>query len=112
MTWPQTHGSAYERLRIIREVEAAAAVDMSGRLPWKESWSASFGDRHGLLTALRERWDRMCIARLEELTSPERVRDTERRLRRTNAGVLRILESHGLVGVPDLVASGPPLEAA
>jgi hypothetical protein len=108
MTWHETH----ERLRIIREVEAAAAVDMSGRLPWRESWSASFGDRHGLLTALRERWDRMCIAQLEELTSPERVRETERRLRRTNAGVLRILESHGLVGVPDCLAPDPPLEAA
>ncbi len=94
MTWHETH----ERTRIIREVEAAAAIDMSGRLPWRESWSASFGDRDGLLLALHARWDRMCIAQLDELTSPELVRDTERRLRRSNAGVLRILEHHGLVG--------------
>lgn len=108
MTWHETH----ERTRIIREVEAAAAVDMSGRLPWRESWSDYFGDRNGLLTALRARWDRMCIAQLDELTSSEQVRETERRLRRSNAGVLRILESHGLVGVPAGPVIAPPLEAA
>ncbi|GAB3251625.1 hypothetical protein [Nocardioides dilutus] len=108
MTWHETH----ERTRIIREVEAAAAVDMSGRLPWRDSWSAYFGDRSGLLTALRSRWDRMCIAQLDELTSPEQVRETERRLRRSNAGVLRILEAHGLVGVPAGAGMAPPLEAA
>ena len=54
----------------------------------------------------------MCIAQLDELTSPEQVRETERRLRRSNAGVLRILESHGLVGVPAGAVVAPPLEAA
>jgi hypothetical protein len=49
MTWHETH----ERTRIIREVEAAAAVDMSGRLPWRESWTAYFDDRSSLLAALR-----------------------------------------------------------
>ena len=107
MTWHETH----QRTRIIREVEAAAAVDMSGRLPWRESWADYYGDRQGLLTALRARWDRMCIAQLDELTSPELVRDTERHLRRSNAGVLRILEQHGLVGVP-ADAAPQPLEAA
>jgi len=108
MTWHETH----ERTRIIREVEAAAAIDMSGRLPWRESWAPYFGDRSGLLNALRARWDRMCIAQLDELTSSEQVRETERRLRRSNAGVLRILEAHGLVGVPAGAVAAPPLEAA
>ena len=54
----------------------------------------------------------MCIAQLDELTSPEQVRETEQRLRRSNAGVLRILEAHGLVGVPAGAAVAPPLEAA
>jgi hypothetical protein len=107
MTWHETH----ERIRILREVEAAAAIDMSGRLPWRESWSAYYGDRCGLLDALRARWDRMCIAQLDELTTSEQVREAERRLRRSNAGVLRILEAHGLVGVPVGVGA-PPLEAA
>ena len=108
MTWHETH----ERIRIIREVEAAAAIDMSGRLPWRDSWAPYFGDRSTLLTALRARWDRMCIAQLDELTTPQQVRETERRLRRSNAGVLRILEAHGLVGVPAGTAVAPPLEAA
>ena len=104
MAWHETH----ERTRIIREVEAAAAADMSGRLPWRESWTAYFEDRTSLLTALRARWDRMCIAQLEELTTTEQVRETEPRLRRSNAGVLRIREAPGLVGVP----AAPPVEAA
>lgn len=94
MAWHETRG----RIRIIREVEAAAAVDMSGRLPWRESWSEHFGDRDELLTALGARWERMCLTRLEELDPPEQVRRAQRRLRRTEAGVLRILEVHGLVG--------------
>ncbi len=108
MTWHETH----QRTRIIREVEAAAAADLSGRLPWRESWSPYFADRNALLAALRARWDRMCIAQLDELTSPELVRETEQHLRRSDAGVLRILEAHGLVGVPTGTAAAPPLEAA
>jgi len=108
MTWHETH----ERIRILRAVEAAAAVDMSGRLPWRETWAPYFGDPSGLLTALLARWDRMSVAGLAELTTPEQVRATERRLRRSNAGVLRILASHGLVGGADAPTADPPLEAA
>lgn len=96
MTWFETH----ERTRIIREVEAAAAVDQSGRLPWSDSWAPFFTDRTGLLNFLYARWERMCIAQLDELTSSEAVRETAAGLRRSNAGVLRILEAHGLVGLP------------
>lgn len=107
MKWYET----VERIRILREVEAAAAVDPSGRLPWRDSWAPSFGDRVGLLTALRDRWERMCVVRLDELNSPQQVRAEERRLRRSYAGVLRILEAHGLVGAGTRPA-GPPLEVA
>jgi hypothetical protein len=96
MTWFETH----ERTRIIREVEAHAAVDMSGELPWRDAWAPFFADRNGLLAVLHARWDRMCIAQLEELTSPEQVRDAAARLRRSNAGILRILQHHGLTGLP------------
>jgi hypothetical protein len=110
LTWFETH----ERTRIIREVEAAAAVDMSGRLPWNDAWAPYFADRQGLLTALRARWDRMCIAQLDELTSAAAVRETEARLRRSNAGVLRILEQNGLTGLPvdGTPDSGHPVSAA
>ena len=101
-----------QRVRIIREVEAHAAIDMSGELPWSDTWAPFFTDRHGLLTMLYARWDRMCIAQLDELTSSEAVREAAVGLRRSNAGVLRILESHGLVGVPQGASAGLPLEAA
>lgn len=104
MTWFETH----ERTRIIREVEAHAAVDMSGELPWRDAWTPFFADRQALLTMLYTRWDRMCIAQLDELTTPEQVRDTASRLRRSNAGILRILEHHGLVGLP---VDGTPVHA-
>ena len=44
-------------------------------------------------------------------SSHQLVRETERDLRRSYAGVLRILEAHGLVGVPASPA-GSPLEVA
>jgi hypothetical protein len=109
MTWYETH----ERTRIIREVEAAAAVDLSGQLPWSDSWAPFFGDRNGLLNQLRSRWDRMCVAQLSELTDTAKVRETEARLRRSNAGILRILECHGLVGLPvDGTPAATPVTAA
>ncbi|WP_148615254.1 hypothetical protein [Nocardioides rubriscoriae] len=98
MTWNETH----QRTRIIREIEAAAACDPTGRLPWKESWAPLFGDRDGLLTALRARWDRMCQAQLDSEASDASFRDTHQRLRRTHAGMLRILEANA----PSAHASG------
>ncbi|QDH11199.1 hypothetical protein FE634_22190 [Nocardioides dongxiaopingii] len=80
------HHETHERTRIIREVEAVAVVDMTGRLPWKASWAMHFGDREGLLEALRERWERMCVVQ----GGP----DGHQRLRRTHAGMLRILDAH------------------
>lgn len=93
MTWFETHA----RIRIIRQVEAAAAVDMSGELPWHESWAAYFGDRDGLLVALRARWHRMCGAELDPHAGDKVLHETTYRLRRTHAGVLRILERHDAV---------------
>ena len=90
MTWHETH----ERTRIIREVEAVAAVDLTGHLPWKTSWEQSFGDRDGLLQALRSRWDRMCQAQLDSHSTEPAFQDAHQRLRRTHAGMLRILERY------------------
>ena len=87
MTWQETH----ERTRIIREVEVAAALDMSGALPWREEWAAYFGSPDGLLQALRARWNRMCEAQLDIRTGEDVLHDTYNKLRRTQAGVLAIL---------------------
>lgn len=87
MTWQETH----ERTRIIREVEAAAAADMSGACPWREEWTAYFGSPEGLVKALRARWNRMCEAQLDVRTGEDLLHDTYQQLRRTQAGVLAIL---------------------
>lgn len=91
MTWNETH----QRTRIIREVEATAAADMTGALPWREEWAAYFGSPDGLLTALRARWNRMCEAQLDIRTGEDVLQDTYRQLRRTQAGILAILRKAG-----------------
>lgn len=108
MTWFETH----ERTRIVREVEAHAAVDMSGALPWNDAWAPFFTDRAGLLSFLYARHDRMCVAQLSELTSAEAVREAAAHMRRSNAGVLRILEAHGLIGLPADRPVAEPVTAA
>ncbi len=110
MTWLETH----ERTRIIREVEAVAVVDLTGRLPWKAGWASHFGDREGLLDALRERWERMCLAQVAHDRGGRGLRDGEQRLRRTHAGMLRILEAHppGRAAEAATRARGPAAWAA
>jgi hypothetical protein len=107
MTWHETH----QRTRIIREVEAFAAADFSGRLPWRDAWAPYVGDRDGLLRLLRARWDRACEAQLDATDGEDAFHDTHRRLRRTYAGVLRILEAHPVTPpapvAPEPVAAAP-----
>lgn len=88
MTWPASR----ERTRILREVAAAAAADMSGALPWREEWSQYFDGPEGLVVALRARWQRMCEAQLDVHDPVDDLMETYRRLRRSEAGVLRILD--------------------
>lgn len=112
MTWQETH----ERTRIIREVEVAAALDMSGALPWRDEWAAYFGSPDGLLQALRARWNRMCEAQLDIRTGEDVLHDTYNRLRRTQAGILAILRKAGEesieTGTKVLALTGAPRVAA
>lgn len=94
MTWNETHA----RTAIIREVEAAAAADMSGALPWREEWTPYFGGPEGLLKALRARWTRMCEAQLDVRAGEDVFADTLAQLRRTQAGILAILRKASEVG--------------
>ena len=88
-----------QRVRIIREIEAAATHDSSGKLPWRNSWAAYFGDRAGLLDALATR--RQCLAIIDVGALHEQVPDEvsraalTRQLRRTDAGLNRILVRYG-----------------
>jgi hypothetical protein len=112
MTWQETH----TRTNIIREVEAAAARDMSGALPWREEWTASFGSPEGLVKALRARWQRMCEAQLDARSGEDVFQDTYRQLRRTHAGVLAILrraaDSDAAAGAKVFALTGASLVTA
>jgi hypothetical protein len=101
MTWNETH----ERMRIIREVEAIAAADMSGAVPWRDEWQQYFDGPQGLVTALRSRWLRMCEAQLDNHDREDEYETTYRRLRRTESGVLEILRH-----IDEAAASGAALD--
>jgi hypothetical protein len=90
MCWTETH----ERYRIIREVVEAAEADSTGTLPWRDEYAVYFGDRDGLVAALRQRWQRTCQAQLDPNLSEELMSEYHRRLLRQNAAVLRILDQH------------------
>jgi hypothetical protein len=110
MTWTETH----ERTRIIREVVATAATDMTGAVPWREEWSAYFDGPAGLVKALRSRWESMCSAQLDDRASYDDPEVTYQRLRRSEAGVLAILDAaRSQVATRVLPLTGPvPLPKA
>lgn len=96
MTWIESR----ERTRVIREVEAAAAADMSGALPWRAEWATLFGSPAELVAALRARRGWMRDGRGDGGRDGARPGDagadaTRLRRRRSEAGVLAILERLG-----------------
>ena len=86
-----------QRVRIIREVEAAAAHDATGKLPWRPSWAAYFGDREGLLDALATRRQCLGFIRLEDLPQDIGTAALARRIRRTDEALERILRRYGML---------------
>lgn len=90
MTWSETH-RRWQAMRQIEEHLAAGAAD----LPWTEEYAEIFGDRTGLLTALRYRWQ---LSRETQLDThlPEHVLDEQRRrLDHRSRGLVRLLGSTG-----------------
>lgn len=95
MTKPNSAIAKVQRVRIIREIEAAAAHDTTGKLPWRQSWAAYFGDRAGLLDALATRRQCLAFVRVEELPGDIDTTALARRIRKTDAGLERILRRYG-----------------
>ena len=93
MTWTETH----ERYRIIREVVRAAEADSTGTLLWREEYAEHFGDRDGLVNALRTRWQHTCEAQLDSNMSEAELQTAHRQLLNTHAAVLRVLDNHRAV---------------
>ncbi len=93
-----------QRVRIIREVEALAVSDKTGRLPWRASWAAYFGNRAGLVDALATRRQCLAIINVDDLPDQASRAMVARRIRRTDAGLERILRRYGGPGVLELTA--------
>jgi hypothetical protein len=93
-----------QRVRIIREIEAAAAVDKTGRLPWRAGWSAYFGDRAGLVDALATRRHCLAMVNVDDLPDAASRAMVQRRIKRTNAGLERILRRYGYPETAELSA--------
>src|SRR5262245_22590485 len=86
MSWQRTH-DWWSALR-----EAEAGLDQGGVLPWREEHEGLFGDRQGLLLALRYRWSLLVEAQLDpELPTHVRAR-TRRDLAARHAALLRLLD--------------------
>ncbi len=91
MSWTDTH----RRWQAMREIEETLAADPYRELPWRHEYAELFGDRAGLVAALRYRWD---LARTTQLDThlPEAVlEEQEQRLTHRARGILRLLDAPG-----------------
>ncbi|HYG94805.1 MAG TPA: hypothetical protein VD859_14590 [Nocardioides sp.] len=102
MTWTETH----RRWQAMREIEEQLARDPGAGLPWKKEYDDLFGDRTGLVAALRYRWE-LSYTTQQDPTLRKPVRDDYlRRLAARSRGVLRLLDREDPTGeaVPREVA--------
>jgi hypothetical protein len=88
MTWQRTH----DWWRAVRAAEAAIDRDPGGDLPWEAGFAELFGDRDGLLLALRYRWSLLVAAQVDPAL-PRHERDRAwRDLTARHAGLLGVLD--------------------
>jgi hypothetical protein len=77
MSWESTH----EYYRTLREVEdeldRSTGIESFDDLPWQPSYAQIFGDRAGLLLALRRRWQLLVQAQVEQAYDPAGVPTVE-----------------------------------
>jgi hypothetical protein len=90
MGWTETH----RRWQALQDIEARANAGVLDALPWSREYAEIFGDRDGLVAALRTRWEHTRRAQLDSHL-PERVLEEQWcRLHTRHAGVLRLLERY------------------
>ena len=90
MGWTETR----RRWELMREVAAAAELRADGELPWKDEYAEVFGDRAGLLAALRYRWELTAGTQLDSHLDEDELDERFRDLAGRNAGVLRVLRRY------------------
>ena len=94
MGWTETH----QRWQALREVEAELAASPVVQLPWREEYTALFGDRDTLVAMLRYRL-RLASDTQLDTHLPEAVLEEQRhRLAVRSAGVRRLLEQYDARG--------------
>jgi len=85
MSWEMTH----RRWDALREV--AAAAEFSRELPWRPEYAELFGDREGLVAALRYRSRLAAEAQLDPDLPMEAYQEREQVLASRDRGVRRLL---------------------
>jgi hypothetical protein len=95
MSWESTH----RRWAALREV--AAAAEFSREIPWRPEYAELFGDREGLLAALRYRYDLAAQAQLDPDLPMEAYQERERVLAGRDEGIRRLLRRRPLDGHDD-----------
>ncbi len=88
MTWSETK----RRWHIMREIEDLFVADPTAQLPWTEEYVDLFGDRDGLVAALRYRWQLTRQAQLDTHASEAAWDEQRVRVERRTQTMLRILD--------------------
>ncbi len=91
MGWTETH-RRWQAMREIEEMLADAAPTDVTEIPWREEYDDLFGDRDGLVAALRYRWDLARTTQLDTHASERALDDARVRLHRRARGVIRLLD--------------------
>lgn len=95
MTWNETH----RRWQALRAIEEELARTESPVLPWKDEYAELFGDRAGLLAALRYRWQLTVNAQMDTHLPERELEEHRLRLARRARGVLRVLDAEDVTRV-------------
>lgn len=101
MTWSQTH----RRWQALRAIEEHLASSEAAELPWHDDYAELFGDRTGLVAALRYRWQLAMDAQLDTHLPEAALEEQRRLLARRARGVRRILAAEDLTGGPERVVA-------
>lgn len=93
MTWTETH-RRWQILRAVEELldQQLVAGEAPG-LPWSPEYDDLFGDRAGLIAALRYRWRLAASAQLDTHLPEQVIEEQRRRLLARSRGVLRLLDT-------------------
>lgn len=88
MTWEDTH----RRMDALREVEAELERTRNGTLPWRPEYKDLFGDVHGLLDALKNRWALMLAAQVDAVYDASgKPTEAVRALAAQHQGLLKVI---------------------